>query len=94
MEIVLRRHEVLVDGRAVGRRDAASASEILDPDRQAKQRTTLTGRAVVGERGFGESALGDEGTDGIDLRIDPLDLLEMGLHDLARRDVARAQQQG
>ena len=95
-EVVLIRHVVGVDGRAEGRADARRRDEVLDHDGQPVQRARrpARGEGGVGGIGVGQGALGEERADRVDARIDPRDLVEVRLDDLAGGELPAADQAG
>ena len=87
-ERVARRHVVAVERRAARRADARRVDEILVRDRQAVQHAERAAARRSLRRPCAASAialLGDERDDGVDLRVDALDLRQVRGHDLARR---------
>ncbi len=90
--------EIGGDGRLVGRleavedvaaglgMDAFGGVEVLDPDRQALERTAFApGETRVARLGHGERLVGGDGDEGVE-RLAALDRGEMGLGDLDARD--------
>ena len=88
--IVLR--DVVFEQRtARRRRHAAHIEQIFDREWNAVQRAAiLAARNLIGgDARFVQCALGSEGDEGVDLRIDRLDALQADLRQLQRRDVLR-----
>ena len=84
--------EVPVDGRAEGSADALGRKEVLVRHRQAMQRTELllTRKGRVGCVGAIHRLLRREGNDGVDPRVDTLDLGQVRLHHLQGGELLRA----
>ena len=80
-------HVVGVDRGAVGGADAGHVVEILDGDRQSGKRRVAGGAVRPVER-----PLGADRGQRVQLRVDLLDPPERRIHQLPRRDLARAQQ--
>ena len=80
-------HVVCVDRGAVGGTDAGHVVEILDGDRQSGKRHVAGGAARPVKR-----PLGANRGQRVQLRVDLLDPPQRRIHQLPRRDLARAQQ--
>jgi len=78
-QVVLRGDVVFEEERTIGSADAGGVNEVFVRDGQTMQRAEdfATRLHLVGaSRGRG-GLIGDEGDDGVDLRIDTIDLLEV-----------------
>ena len=86
----------LVDGPAPERVELSGDVElVLDRDRDAQQRRRLAGvQSRLGVLGLRQRLLAEHDPERVQSRVEPLDPLEVELHQLARRDLARAQQLG
>ena len=98
-----RHHQLVASGtvfgvqrRAPRRPHAAGGVGVLVRDGQAVQRADRTprGQRRVGGVGGGPRALGVQRDDGVDLRVELLDAVQVGLEQLARGDLAVAEQRG
>ena len=89
-------HVVLEGAAAEGGADAGGDEQVLVNDGQAVQGADREARRQVRVRrvGGGERRVGHAGHDGVDARIEPVDAVEMRLHDLARRHRPPADQLG
>ncbi len=96
-DAISRRNEVREDARAHRHRHALDGREILHGEREAVQRPPqLAARqlciALARLRQQGGAVL--QRDDGVDPRVEPLDVVEMGGHDLDARDAPRADRRG
>ena len=78
---------VAIDGRAKGSADATRGLQVFVSDRQAMQRAEdfTSGSRLIGCASLHERLLGDESDDGVNCRVDPLDLPQVRGHHLAGR---------
>ena len=82
-----------MSGGAHARGLAGDVLRVLDRDRDAEQGAVVAGAAAaVRLSGVGERALGHHGAKGVQLRVEPLDPGEAELDQLARGDLATANQ--
>jgi hypothetical protein len=80
---------------AVGGQLAGKVDRVLDRERHPEQRPLLAGREPrLGLLRLGQRPLGEHDPEGVQLRVEPLDPLEMELDELARGDLAAADQLG
>ena len=79
-QCVLHGDVVPIDGRAIGGADAGGVDQVLDGDGEAVERADrlTAGEGAVGGGGLVAGAVGDEGADGVDVRVDALDTGERG----------------
>ena len=72
---------------------AGDVEFVLDRDRHPQQRPLLAApQPRLGLLGFEQRPLGEDGAEGDQLRVEPLDPLQAEPHQLARRDLAGAHQ--
>ena len=94
-DLGVRRDRPAVRVAAVGGRLAGDVAVVLDRHRHAEQRPLVAALgAGVGLVGLGQRALGERHAVGVELRVEPRDALEVQLGELARRDLAAADQLG
>jgi hypothetical protein len=68
---------------------------VLHRDRHAEQRPLAAGAdAPLGLARLGPGAVGGDGAECVQLRVDPLDAVEVDVHELERRDLAVAHELG
>jgi hypothetical protein len=83
-----------VDRRTLRGRDALGGGEILDRLRHAVQRAHVLAapELIVAQRSLGEQLLAlAHGDDGVDRRIEAIDVVEIGVHDLDAGELLRPQ---
>ena len=81
--------------RAERRHLAGHVDLFLDRDRHAQQRALAAGPPTrIGLIGFEQRALAEHDPEGVQLRVEPRDPLQIELHQLARGDLASGDQLG